>query len=131
MNSTAGEEQPRSSNPTYTDVDTESDLLAFYSTLPDHLSFGAIDRGTIFIQSVCDVLLDEAYKNIPNNGKLSQMILKINSKVKDRGLMVADPTYRLNKDVQFLPKDVSESNLLTINGCIIKSWIFQVKANIL
>jgi len=131
MSSTAGEEQPRSSNPTYTDVDTESDLLAFYSTLPDHLSFGTIDGGTIFIQSVCDVLLNEAYKNIPNNGKLSQMILKINSKVKEGGLMVADPIYRLTKDVQFLPKDVSESNLLTINGCIIKSWIFQVKANIL
>ena len=49
------------------------------------------------------MLLNEAYKNIPNNDKLSQMILKINSKVKDKGLMVADPIYRLTKDVQFLP----------------------------
>ena len=124
----------KETKPKDTNIDSESDLLAFYSTLPDHLSFGTIDGGTFFIQSVCDVLSNEAYKNIPNNDKLSQMILKINSKVKDQGLSLADPIYRLTKDVHFLPKDVSESILLTINSCIIKPWIFQmcfVKANIL
>jgi hypothetical protein len=60
-------------------------------------------------------LLNEAYKNIPNNDKLSQMILKINSKVKDQGLSLADPIYRLTKDVQFLPKEVSESILLIMD----------------
>ena len=65
----------KETKPEDTNIDSESDLLAFYSTLPDHLSFGTIDGGTFFIQSVCDVLLNEAYKNIPNNDKLSQMIL--------------------------------------------------------
>jgi caspase 7 len=123
MRSPARAEQPRpltdhqpqqqmqkETKPEDTNIDSESDLLAFYSTLPDHLSFGTIDGGTFFIQSVCDVLLNEAYKNIPNNDKLSQMILKINNKVKDRGWSLADPINRLTKDVHFLPKDVSESS---------------------
>ena len=93
--------------PKDTNIDNESDLLIYYSTLPNHLSFSRdIEEGTIFIKSVCDVFSNEAYKNLPNNNKLSQMILNINHKVKQQGLSLADPINRLTKEVHFLPKNV-------------------------
>jgi hypothetical protein len=46
-----------------TNIENESDLLLYYSTLPNHLSFSKEStEGTIFIKSVCDVLFNEAYK---------------------------------------------------------------------
>ena len=95
-------------------IEYESDLFIFYSTLPNHSSFAFVDvqEGTYFIKSVCEVLND-AYKNLPNNLSLSQMITKINEKVKNEGmklgerLQLTDPRTTLTKDVYFTPKNVS------------------------
>jgi caspase 7 len=89
-----------------TRTNTESDLLVYNATLPDHYAFGTENHGTFFIKSVCEVLKD-AYKNIPNNLPLSQMITKINQKVENTEIQVADPIYRLKKEVFFEPKNVS------------------------
>jgi hypothetical protein len=84
----------------------ESDLLVYNATLPKHYAFGTENSGTYFIKSVCEVLND-AYKNLPNNLPLSQMITKINQKVEKTEIQVADPIYRLKKEVYFTPKNVS------------------------
>ena len=63
-------------------IETESDLLIYYSTLPNYVSW-ANNEGTIFIQSFCDVLSNEAYKNLPDNLSLSEMITKINGKIRN------------------------------------------------
>ncbi len=95
-------------------IEYESDLFIFYSTLPKHSSFAFVDvqEGTYFIKSVCEVLND-AYKNLPNNLSLSQMVTKINEKVKNEGmklgerLQLTDPRTTLTKDVYFTPKNVN------------------------
>ena len=51
--------------------------------------------------------LNKAYKNVPNNLPLSQMITKINQRVENTEIQVADPIYRLKKEVFFEPKNVS------------------------
>jgi caspase 7 len=84
----------------------ESDLLVYNATLPKHYAFGTENSGTYFIKSVCEVLND-AYKNVPNNLPLSQMITKINRNVEKTEIQVADPIYRLKKEVYFTPKNVS------------------------
>jgi hypothetical protein len=84
----------------------ESDLLVYNATLPKHYAFGTENSGTYFIKSVCEVLND-AYKNLPNNLPLSQMITKINQNVEKTEIQVADPIYRLKKEVYFTPKNVS------------------------
>jgi caspase 7 len=84
----------------------ESDLLVYNATLPNYYAFGTENSGTYFIKSVCEVLND-AYKNLPNNLPLSQMITKINQKVEKTKIQVADPIYRLKKEVYFAPKKVS------------------------
>ena len=60
----------------------ESDLLVYHSTFPDCKSWAKlIDKepkeGTIFIKALCNVL-SEAYRMLPINLALSQMITKIN-----------------------------------------------------
>jgi caspase 6 len=95
-------------------LEYESDLFIFYSTLPNHSSFAFHDlnKGTYFIQSVCEVF-NQAYMNLPNNLSLSQMITKINEKVKEEGLklgeqmQLADPRTTLTKELYFVPKNVS------------------------
>jgi hypothetical protein len=95
-------------------LEYESDLFIFYSTLPNHSSFSFLDlnKGTYFIQSVCEVF-NQAYMNLPNNLSLSQMITKINEKVKDEGLklgkrfQLTDPRTTLTKELYFVPKNVS------------------------
>ena len=94
-----------------TQVQAESDLLVFNATLPKHLAYGTEKDGTVFIKNVCEVFT-EAYKNIPNNTKLSQMVLNINSKVKEYKFesdekQLSVSTNILTKDVHFLPKNVS------------------------
>ena len=86
--------------------ENESDLLIYYSTLPNHLSW-SVDKneGTIFIKSFCDVFND-AYKNLPNNLSLAQMITRINESVSDKRPQVAVPEFRMRKEIKFLPKDV-------------------------
>jgi caspase 7 len=84
----------------------ESDLLVYNATLPNYYAFGTENSGTYFIKSVCEVLND-AYKNLPNNLPLSQMITKINRNVEKTEIQVADPIYRLKKEVYFTPKNVS------------------------
>ena len=88
--------------------ENESDLLIYYSTLPNHLSW-SVDKneGTIFIKSFCDAFND-AYKNLPNNLSLAQMITKINESVSEKQLQVAVPEFRIKKEIKFLPKDVSK-----------------------
>jgi caspase 7 len=87
-------------------IETESDLLVYYATLPEHYAYGTVAEGTYFIKSVCKEL-NEAYKNLPNNILLSAMILNINKRVRESGLALADPINRLIADVKFTPKEVS------------------------
>jgi hypothetical protein len=95
-------------------LEHECDLFIFYSTLPKHPSFAFLDvnEGTYFIQSVCEVF-NQAYMNFPNNLSLSQMITKINEKVKEEGLklgegfQLTDPRTTLTKELYFVPKNVS------------------------
>jgi caspase 7 len=89
-------------------INIEADLLVYNATLPKHYAYGnEMNDGTIFIESVCDVLFNEAYKNLPNNLSLSQMITKVNKKVEEKGIQLADPIVRLKKEVYFTPKNVS------------------------
>jgi len=87
----------------------ESDLLVYNATIPKHYAYGNESNEAYFIQSVCNVFREEAYKNLPNNLPLSQMITMINKRVKetDKEIQVADSSNRLLKEVFFSPKNVS------------------------
>jgi len=62
----------------------ESDLLVFNATLPNNLAWSiSSSQGTIFIQSLCQVF-NEAYRNLPSNLSMSQIITKIKQKVKEQ-----------------------------------------------
>jgi caspase 7 len=92
-------------------IDYESDLLVYHSTFHDCLSWAKLidnepREGTIFVKSLCDVL-SEAYKMLPNNLPLSQMITKINKSVSDQKWQLSDPKNTLTKEVFFTPKNVS------------------------
>ena len=91
----------------------ESDLLVYNATLPNHYAYGTETDGTIFIKNVCQVLND-AYKEMPNNMPLSKMILNINKSVRDSGIQLADPINHLMADVYFTPKNVSWSYLFLL-----------------
>ena len=86
--------------------ENEADLLVYYSTIPDHYSHGTVAEGTFFIKSVCKVL-NEAYKNIPNNIKLLEMSVNINKSIRDKGMQLPHLIIRLARDVNFTPKKVS------------------------
>ena len=92
-----------------TNFKNESDLLIYYSTLPNHLSW-SVDKneGTIFIKSVCDVFA-KAYKNLPNNLSLSQMYTEINKRVSKTEQQISELLSRMKEEVYFLPKDVSKN----------------------
>jgi len=63
-------------NLTITKIEAESDLLVYYATLPEHYAYGnKTNEGTIFIESVCTEL-NEAYKHLPNNIRLSERELE-------------------------------------------------------
>ena len=97
-----------------TNFDEESDLLVFNSTLPDHYSYSNnVAEGTIFIQSFCDVFND-AFKNLPNNLSLAQMIIKINDRVSVTQQQISDPIFRMSKEIYFWPKNVSNLILLKL-----------------
>ena len=101
-------------------IDYESDLLVYHSTFPDYKSWAKlIDKepkeGTIFIKSVCDVL-SEAYKRLPDNLPLSQMITKINKSVSDEKWQLSDPKNTLTKEVVFTPKNVSVNYFLNFSN---------------
>jgi caspase 7 len=90
-----------------TKFENESDLLIYYSTLPNHLSWSVEkNEGTIFIKSLCDVFSD-AYKNLPSNLTLAQMITRINESVSNKRIQISVPEFRMSKEISFLPKDVS------------------------
>ena len=105
----------------------ESDLLVYYSTLSNHLSWSRdSEEGTIFIKSVCDVF-KYAYESIPNNLSLSQMVNKINDelsskivKIDDNDgqkeiVQVAEHSTTMKGEVYFLPKIVEgQVNLFLI-----------------
>jgi hypothetical protein len=90
-----------------THMESESDLLVYNSTLPDHYAYGSVAEGTLFIKNVCKEL-NQAYKNLPNNIKLSDMLMNINNNVSESGKQLALPELGLLKDVNFTPKKVSE-----------------------
>ena len=52
-------------------------------------------------------MLSEAYRMLPNNLSLSQMITKINKSVGDEKWQLSDPKNTLTKEVFFTPKNVS------------------------
>jgi hypothetical protein len=85
----------------------ESDFLVFYSTKKHYVAFGNKINGTKFIESVCEVF-NEAYKGLPNNLSLNQMITIINAKVAEKGSkQLTDPIPNFFKEVYFTPKNVS------------------------
>jgi caspase 7 len=91
-----------------TKFESETNLLVYYSTLPNHLSYSKDqNEGTIFIKSLCNVFDSYAYTNLPNNLPLSQMITKINKRVIREGLQIADPVFRMERELYFRPKNVS------------------------
>jgi hypothetical protein len=92
-----------------TKIEAESDLLVYYSTIPNHYSYGTEAQGTFFIKSLCKEL-NEAYKNLPNNLKLLEMSVNINKSVRDKGMQLAEPMHRLMADVNFKPKNVGFKN---------------------
>jgi caspase 7 len=110
LNTIPNDSKHYKSKPQTTKIENESDLLVYYSTLPNHLSFSKdISEGTVFIKSLCNVFDTYAYKNLPNNNlPLSQMITKINESVMSQGVQIADPVFRMKREVYFLPKNVSE-----------------------
>ena len=98
-----------------TKIENESDLLIYYSTLRNHLSW-SVDKneGTIFIKSVCDVFA-KAYENLPNNLSLSQMYTEINKSVSKTEQQISELLFRMTDEVYFFPKDVSKHfKLLTL-----------------
>jgi hypothetical protein len=99
-------QETKSEPKTKTKISTKTDLLVYNATLPKHYAYGNVAEGTNFIKSVCKEL-NKAYKNVPNNVPLSQMITKINKRVEKTEIQVADPIYRLKKEVYFSPKNVS------------------------
>ena len=77
-----------------TQFEIESNLLIFNSTLPKHYSFSKnVADGTIFINSFCKVFND-AYKNLPNNFSLAQMITRINESVSNEKMQISVPEFR-------------------------------------
>ena len=85
----------------------EADLCVFFSTLPNHLSFSNdVAEGTIFINSFCDVF-NKAYKNIPNNLSLAQMIVQINERVMKQKLQIPVSNNQMKGEIYFLPKNVN------------------------
>ena len=77
-----------------TKFEHESNLLIFNSTLPKHYSFSKnVADGTIFINSFCKVFND-AYKNLPNNFSLAQMITRINESVSNEKMQISVPEFR-------------------------------------
>jgi hypothetical protein len=98
---------------TKTRNNAESDLLVYNATLPNHYAYGTEKDGTVFIKNVCQVLND-AYKEMPNNLPLSKMILSINKSVRDSGIQLADPINHLMADVYFTPKNVSCSSVFLL-----------------
>jgi hypothetical protein len=90
----------------YTQMESESDLLVYYSTIPDHYSYGSVAEGTLFIKNVC-IQLNEAYKNLPKNMSLDVMIKNINGSVKGSEKQLAEALDRFSGTVQFMPKNVS------------------------
>jgi hypothetical protein len=88
----------------------EADLLVFYSTKKHYAAFANnTNKGTIFIESVCEVF-NLAYKDIPKNLSLFDMIIKINAKVEENGgKQLTDLSLNFKKEVFFTPKNVSFS----------------------
>ena len=91
-----------------TKFNEEIDLFVFNSTLPDHYSYSNnVAEGTIFIQSFCQAFND-AYKNLPNNLSLAQMIIRINEKVtSNKRKQISVTELRMTKEIYFWPKNVS------------------------
>jgi len=97
---------PYSSKKKKTKKEQESDLFIFYSTFPGHYSFASMTEGSFFISSVCEVF-NLAYKNLPNNMSLTQMIIRINEKVREKAEQMTDHRITFTKELYFMPKNVS------------------------
>ena len=82
--------------------ENESDLFIYDSTLPN------LDDGSIFIKSFCDVFND-AYKNLPDNMSLAQMISKLNYEVSKTVQQITHLIFRMSKEIYFLPKNVNQN----------------------
>jgi hypothetical protein len=104
-----------------TKIEAESDLLVYYSTIPNHYSYGTETDGTFFIKSLCKEL-NEAYKNLPNNIKLLEMTVNINKSVRDKGMQLAEPMHRLMADVNFKPKKVGFKNYYDFSIFLHQGW---------
>jgi hypothetical protein len=118
-----------------TSIYAESDLLIYNATLPKHYAYGTVTNGTYFIQSVCHVFYKEAYKNLPDNLPLSQMITMINQKVKEKGIQLAETRSVLSKEIYFTPKNVSSTleiflSFLSINKNEFESFDIDFDAEV-
>ncbi len=93
--------------------DYNLDCLVFYSTFQKCLSWSNyLEQGTIFIKSVCETFDEEAYKDLPKNPPLSQMITSIIYRVQKEKFQLAAPENTLPKEVYFTPKDVSAFSII-------------------
>ena len=88
----------------------EADLLVYYATKKHYYALANNTyEGTLFIESVCQVF-NEAYKGIPKNLSLSQMITSTNKMVEEKGgIQLTDLSLNFKKEVYFTPKNVSFS----------------------
>ena len=113
-------------------LESEADLLVYYSTIPNHYSYGSEAEGTFFIKSVCKQL-NEAYKNLPNNIKLLEMSANINKSVSESDKQLALTEHRLLKDVNFTPKKVSkylkQQNIYSNRKILLQKSIFDHNFN--
>jgi hypothetical protein len=98
----------RKNDKKWTFIKYEADLLVYYATKKHYYAFANnTNKGTKFIESVCEVF-NEAYKGLPNNLSLNQMITIINAKVAEKGgKQLTDPSPNFFKEVYFTPKNVS------------------------
>jgi caspase 6 len=84
----------------------DTDLLVYNVTLTKHYPLGTETDGTVFIKNLCK-MLNGAYKELPNNIPISNMIHYVNKSVRDSGIQLTEPVNCLVAEVSFTPKKVS------------------------
>jgi hypothetical protein len=84
----------------------DTDLLVYNVTLTKHYPLGTEADGTVFIKNLCK-MLNGAYKELPNNIPISNMIHYVNKSVRDSGIQLTEPVNCLVAEVYFTPKKVS------------------------
>lgn len=99
-----GEDETDSGSSTSTLVPAEADFLLAYSTVPGFVSWRNSDKGSWFVQALCEILM-----NYAGQEDLVSMLVKVNGKVArefqsyELKKQVPSPVVRLTKKVYFFP----------------------------